>query len=80
MKASPSRQFAVITWKQMPRQYDDMSACGTWATCGHDDDACPRISAEVFVRDGSVVDGAQEAEHWDGELTVLDPIVCTCAR
>jgi hypothetical protein len=80
MKASTSRHFAVITWKNLPRETNDRSAMGTWATCGHDDASCPRISAEVLHRDGSVVDAAQEAEHWDGELQVLAPIVCTCAR
>ena len=80
MKASTSREFAVITWKNLPRQYDDHSAMGTWATCGHDDDTCPRISAEVAIREGSVDDLAAQNEWWDGELTVLDPIVCSCAR
>jgi hypothetical protein len=80
MRASKSREFAVITWKTLPRQHDDFGAFGTKATCGHDDENCPRITADVLIREGSCIDAAQDAEHWDGELTLLDPIVCTCAR
>lgn len=77
MKASLNREFAVITWKRIAH---DGLAVGTMATCGHDDENCPRITADILHRDGSCVDAAQEAEHWDGECNLLDPIVCTCAR
>lgn len=80
MKASPMEVFAVITWKNLPRERGDMSAMGTWATCGHDDDACPRITAEVAIRDASCYDLWGQNEGWDGELHLLDPIRCTCAR
>jgi hypothetical protein len=80
MKARKTRQFAVVTWKNVYDPATNMLALGTMATCGHDDDACPRITADVLIREGSVSDAAQAHEHWDGEAVLLDPIVCYCAR
>lgn len=79
MKASTARPFAVITWKCVDPP-SNRAAFGTYATCGHGDPDCPRITAKVVYEDGSVDDLAAENEFWDGECIVLDPIVCPCAK